>query len=112
MTDKPPWRHKVPYLFARWVHDHPVVKIEPRWEATGADTGEYWWQLTAEDGESRRCPVMLYDGGELAFVLRGNRGVWLRQDVVESIQAVAAWEISEARDLAAYKRLKQKFDPS
>lgn len=106
---KPKWPFDMPEEFARWMASGRVTKITHHWRFTGVDTSEDWIEFHIGK-ESRRCPVRSWgSGGEVVFRPDHCRLVALRDDVLERVKEIEAWEKSEARDIAEYQRLTKKL---
>ena len=108
---KPEWPFEIKYAIAKWLMDHSVKIIKSDWTQTGADTADYWLELTDFYGkEKRRVSLYFFDDTrEVSFTPHGQSMITLNSNIEVRIKAIEAFEKTNKRDRGELARLKRKF---
>lgn len=112
MTEtRPVWSRKdISEEDARWFRDHSVVRIDHRWEMTGADTSRSWLELFIEKSGKRvlgkkvdRLPQCV------SFTPNWRELLDLDSWVADEVDKLKEWDKRHAKDIAELKRLQAKL---
>jgi hypothetical protein len=98
----------------RRLNDHSfVVRVEAKWEMTGADTSREW--LEVETRDSKR--FVLPHNWAKAWKFAGHasnpglfRLTYEGEQMAKTLAVIDAWEAKNAADRAEFERLKAKFN--
>ena len=95
----------------KWLCNNLITGVKVHYYQTGTDTSDTDWELFSFEGNKKRVkmwavqPLLKFDPNWVKLMQ-------VKDEVVEEVTAYEGFCIKEARDLAAYKRLKTKFDGS
>lgn len=113
---RPAWPFKIPIEHAKKLRGWKIVKITLAEEHDGFGVNSDSW-LTLQGSEPKqsidkfRTEVGFGASAEVQWGGVHYRGLLhLRQDIVNRLDGILAWDQSNARDRATYERLKRKFE--
>lgn len=93
----------------KWVAKNRIVAIKAEYRATGADTAETYVHMESFNGEKVCWKRQMFDS--VAIVKMDYSTVAeARPGIREKVEAREKYEKENDRELALYKRLKEKFE--
>lgn len=111
--ERPNWKHKIPEEKARWIRNYGVNSIRHNYKMTSEDTADYWLELRTHDEKHMlTVPTNFLEIWEVEFIgwSQSLIGFSKYSGIEETIEAMDKYDKKHRDELAAYKRLKKKYE--